>query len=434
MATVYLGLGSNQGDRQAHIEAALARLNQVPGISVQRVSKLRETAPAGPPQAPFLNGACRISCALTPHGLLSVLKAIEVEAGRDLAAPRNSPRPLDLDILLFGEEEIDAKDLVVPHPRLWEREFVTAPLSELGIAVDAMRPPALRVLSECEAFQALCTSWLHGGCVTGLVPTMGALHAGHGSLLRQARGECDRVAATIFVNPLQFGPAEDLAEYPRTLEADLELLRRDGIDAVFVPVEAQVYPQGFASRISVGSAAEGLEGLVRPTHFAGVATVVAKLLALARPTLAYFGRKDAQQLAVVRRLVRDLGFPVGIRECAIVREDDGLALSSRNAYLSREDRTAAPVLHRALCAIRELHQSGERDAEALLQRGRAILAAEPRCQLDYLELRKEGSLEVLPPGAVEQGRILVAAVFGRDGPRPTRLIDNMSLLASDEPS
>jgi len=435
MPIVYLGLGSNLGDRQANIETALARLGEVPGISVQQVSDLRETtAVGGPPQGPYLNGVCRIACALTPHGLLSVLKTIEAEAGRDHGAPRNSPRPVDLDILLFGDERIDDRDLVVPHPRLWEREFVTTPLAELGVDVGALqRRTVPQVVAESEAFAVLNTAWLRGGCVTGLVPTMGALHQGHASLLQQARRECDRVAATIFVNPKQFGPREDLAEYPRTLETDLSVLRNEGVDAVFVPNEAAVYPEGFASNISVGDEACGLEGSTRPTHFAGVATVVAKLLAVARPTFAYFGRKDAQQLAVVQRLVGDLGFPVGIRECAIVREADGLAMSSRNAYLSPEDRAAAPVLHRTLCAIRELHQSGERNMDALLERGRNMIAAQPRCRLDYLELRREGALTELGPGPVKQGRILVAATLGVDGPRPTRLIDNMSLVASDEP-
>jgi pantoate--beta-alanine ligase len=431
MPIVYLGLGSNVGDRRANIEAALGRLGKVPGIAVQQVSKLRETEPVGGPrQGPYLNGACRISCALTPHGLLSVLKAIEGEAGRDPRAPRNSPRVIDLDILLFGDEEIDTRDLVVPHPRLWEREFVATPLAELGVeAAELERPAVPRIVAGSEAFQQLNTGWLRGGCDTGLVPTMGALHQGHASLMRRARRECHRVAATIFVNPLQFAPGEDLQNYPRTLEKDLQVLREEGVDAVFVPGEDAVYPEGFASRIQVGSEALGLEAATRPTHFAGVATVVAKLLALARPTFAYFGRKDAQQLAVVRRLVKDLGFPVGIRECAIVREADGLAVSSRNVYLSTKDRDAAPVLHRALCAMRDLHKSGQRNLDALLDCGRTILAAEPRCQLDYLELRQEGNLETLPTGPVERGRILVAACF-----RKTRLIDNMSLVAGDEPA
>ncbi|MHC4077492.1 MAG: pantoate--beta-alanine ligase [Planctomycetota bacterium] len=432
---VYLGLGSNMGDRQAHIETALARLDTVPGVSVQQVTDLRETEPCGgPPQGSYLNGAARLACGLSPHALLGVLKQLEQVAGRDLLAPPNSPRPLDLDILLFGDERIDDRDLVVPHPRLWEREFVRTPLTELGVDVDAVeRWERPQLVSEPEVFAALNTAWLRGGCTTGLVPTMGALHEGHAALLRQARFECDRVAATIFVNPLQFGPSEDFGNYPRTLHADLLVLRSEGVDAVFVPTGDAVYPEGFASGISVGAEAAAMEGATRAGHFEGVVTVVAKLFALARPTFAYFGRKDAQQLAVIRRMTKDLGFPVGIRECATVRAADGLAVSSRNSYLSPADRAAAPVLHRALAAMRTLHQAGERDMEALLSCGRDVIRTEPEVCLDYLELRREGSLAELSPGPVEQGRILVAALLGKDGPRPTRLIDNMSLAPSDEP-
>lgn len=247
----------------------------------------------------------------------------------------------------------------------------------------------------------------------GVVMTMGALHDGHAALLRAARAECDHVVATIFVNPLQFGPNEDFAAYPRTFDADLAVARAHGVDAVFAPPVEEVYGEGFASRIAVGAEAEGMEGAVRPGHFSGVATVVAKLFVLARPTHAYFGEKDAQQLDVVARLVRDLGFPLTLRRCATVREPDGLARSSRNVYLDAADRAAAPVLYAALCAVRDAWRRGERDPDALARAGAEVVAREPRATLDYLVVR--------------DGRAYIAARFGRDGARRTRLIDNLRL-------
>jgi pantoate--beta-alanine ligase len=259
------------------------------------------------------------------------------------------------------------------------------------------------------------------------------LHDGHASLLHRARAECDRVVATVFVNPLQFGAGEDFSAYPRQLERDVGICGAAGADVVFAPERAAIYPEGFASHIGVGREAQGLEGEVRPGHFGGVATVVAKLLVLGRPARAYFGEKDAQQLAVIRRLVKDLGLPVDVRGCPIVREPDGLARSSRNVYLGPRDRAAAPVLFRALSASRARFRAGERDQGALRAAALAVVATEPRCQLDYLELRAEGDLSPLPPGPLGAcgARLLVAARFTTDSARPTRLIDNASLAGAD---
>ena len=300
------------------------------------------------------------------------------------------------------------------------------PLRELGVELprDVAGP---EVIAGSDEFAALNFGWLRAGRVTGLVPTMGALHRGHLSLVRRARAECDRVSVSIFVNPLQFGAGEDFAAYPRDLDSDLAALADEGVDAVFAPEPDQLYPSGFCSRVEVGAAAVGMEGSARPGHFSGVATVVGKLLGLARPHFAYFGQKDAQQLAVVRRMVADLGLCCVIRPCPIVREDDGLALSSRNAYLSAADRSASSVLYRALCRARELHAAGERDAEALRAAARAVLDAEPRCRVDYLELRAADDLLPLGDGPVERACLLVAARFGSDGPRETRLLDNIAL-------
>ncbi len=432
--TVHLGLGSNQGDRQANVRGALERLDAVPGVNVVRVSTLLESelVGEGPPQGAFLNGVAELRTTLSAQTLLELCKALEVAAGRTVPAPRNHPRPLDLDILTYGAQHIDRRELVVPHPRWHERAFVTEPLQELGVDLQALASlqPAV-VLEDPAALAARTATWLEGGCLVGLVPTMGALHAGHQSLVRRARQECDRVLLTVFVNPLQFGPNEDFAAYPRDLERDVELALAAGADAVFAPSVGQMYDAAFASHVAVGAEAEGMEGAVRPGHFGGVATVVARLLAMSRPHRAYFGEKDAQQLAVIRRMVRDLGFPLRLVGCPIVREADGLAMSSRNVYLAAEDRAASTVLHRALQSARHAFARGERDRDALLQRVHTVLASEPRAAVDYVELRREGDLAMLPAGPVHGGRVLVAAKF-RGGQRPVRLIDNLSLVPQPE--
>jgi pantoate--beta-alanine ligase len=427
--TVYLGLGSNVGDRDAQLQQALQRLRAVPGVEVVRVSKVRETAFVGdgPVQGPFKNAVAEVRTTLPARALLGVLKAIEQQAGRSPGGPRNQPRTLDLDILFYGDEVIDTRELVVPHPRWHEREFVLEPLRELGVDTKARaRAPGPVVIEPPAALSAAVATWRAGGCTIGLVPTMGSLHEGHVSLMRAARRECDRVVATIFVNPLQFGPKEDFAAYPRDLEKDLQHCARAGVDAVFAPTVAQMYEPGFCSNVDVGAEAQGMEGALRPGHFRGVATVVARLFAIALPHRAYFGEKDAQQLAVITRMTRDLGFPIQIVRCAIVREPDGLAMSSRNVFLEAGDRKASTVIYRALCHARELFARGTHDRDTLLQRAREVLASEPRAEVDYVELRREGDLQPLPGGTVDGGRLLVAARFSR-GSRPVRLLDNMSL-------
>jgi len=255
----------------------------------------------------------------------------------------------------------------------------------------------------------------------GLVPTMGALHAGHLSLVAAACGENDRVAATLFVNPKQFGPQEDLALYPRDLERDVRLLEGAGTEAVFAPSVEAMYPPGAETTVDVGSVALPLEGERRPGHFRGVATVVLKLLEIASPDRAYFGEKDAQQLAVVRRLVADLDVPVQIRSCPIVREADGLALSSRNAYLSPEERKAATVLFRALEAAGSRWRAGERHGPALREAMTETLGGEPLARTDYAAVADPATFREVD---VASGpvRLLLAVHIGR-----TRLIDNRLL-------
>ncbi len=265
-------------------------------------------------------------------------------------------------------------------------------------------------------------AWRRESCGTvGLVPTMGYLHAGHLSLLAAARRENDRVAATLFVNPTQFGPAEDFTRYPRDLARDQALLSSAGCDLLFAPSVAEMYPAGAETTIDVGSVALPLEGERRPGHFRGVATVVMKLLQIATPDRAYFGEKDAQQLAVIRRLAADLDLPVEIRGCPIVREPDGLAMSSRNSYLSPAERRAATVLVRALEAAEARWAAGERCGPALQRAMEGVLHGEPLARTDYAEAADPATFRPVEraSGAV---RLLLAVFVGG-----TRLIDNRLL-------
>jgi pantoate--beta-alanine ligase len=255
----------------------------------------------------------------------------------------------------------------------------------------------------------------------GLVPTMGYLHQGHLSLLRRARVECRHVAASVFVNPTQFGPGEDLARYPRDLARDTELLEAAGCDLLFAPAVDEVYPPGSEAAVEVGALASRLEGQRRPGHFRGVATVVLKLFGIVQPHRAYFGQKDAQQLAVIRRVVRDLNVPVEVVGCPIVRDEDGVALSSRNSYLAPEERRAAPVLFRSLRRAQQLWDSGARDPAAVRAAVLEVLAGEPRARVDYVSVADPASFEELSAPA-PTALVSMAVFLGR-----TRLIDNVTL-------
>lgn len=254
----------------------------------------------------------------------------------------------------------------------------------------------------------------------GLVPTMGALHNGHLALVRRGRAENAALAVSIFVNPAQFGDGEDLSRYPRDLERDLALLEAEGVDLVFAPPVAEIYPPGFDTWIEPGAIAARLEGAARPGHFRGVATVVAKLFNILRPDRAYFGQKDGQQAAVIRQLIRDLNLGVDLVVVPTVRDPDGLALSSRNAYLTAEQRAAAPVLYRALQRAEQLFAAGVRDAELLRQEVRQALDGEPLIDgIDYISVAAADTLAEMD---TLQGRAMVSAAVRFGG---TRLIDNV---------
>ncbi|HTE70272.1 MAG TPA: pantoate--beta-alanine ligase [Actinomycetes bacterium] len=260
-----------------------------------------------------------------------------------------------------------------------------------------------------------------GGAGVGFVPTMGALHAGHRALLARARRENRFLVASVFVNPLQFGPAEDLASYPRDPEADLAVLAAEGVDLAFLPGEEEMWPSPPEVRLRVGGLGDRLEGLVRPGHLDGVATVVAKLLHLVGPGRAYFGQKDAQQLAVVRRMAADLAFPNQIVACPTVREPNGLAISSRNTYLSPRERRMATALYRSLQAGQAVFMAGERDPAVVETATRDLLEAAPGVAPDYVALVEPAGFE--PAKQAEPGHVLAAAArVGR-----TRLIDNVIL-------
>ena len=267
---------------------------------------------------------------------------------------------------------------------------------------------------------------LRGEYVTaavGFVPTMGALHAGHLSLIEAARAQNGCTVVSIFVNPLQFGPKEDLAKYPRTFQQDCTALRAAGVDLLFAPTPDEMYPLGFAATVDAGPVAQRLDGASRPGHFTGVATVVTKLFNIVAPTRAYFGQKDAAQIAVLRQVVRDLSLPVELVVCPTVYEPDGLALSSRNRYLSPVERRQALVLSRALLAAEDIAEHGELNAAIYLEVAHAVLAQEPGLQLDYLALVDPVTLE--PLSALEYENPALLAVAGWIG--ATRLIDNTLL-------
>lgn len=255
----------------------------------------------------------------------------------------------------------------------------------------------------------------------GLVPTMGALHEGHLSLVRRARRENDRLAVSIFVNPTQFAAGGDLDRYPRPLARDLALLEAEAVDLVFTPSNQEIYPPGFQTYVTVERVSQPLEGAMRPGHFRGVATVVTKLFNIVQPDRAYFGQKDAQQVLVIRQLTRDLNLPVEIVVGETEREPDGLALSSRNSYLSTQERQSAVILYRALCAARELWKHGERGGDALRAGMRRVLAEEPRAQVDYVSAADPETLQEL---LIANDRVLLSLAV-RIG--TTRLIDNFLL-------
>lgn len=373
---------------------------------------------------------------LSPHALWGAGRAIEAQAGRRRVEDWG-PRPLDCDLLLYGETVLADAALTLPHPRLAGRGFVLEPLTEVAPgAVHPVHGCTVRELRDrwrarrdtprgmpvhCEGAGAMRAWRGQGSGTIGFVPTMGALHDGHRALMRSARAECDRVVVSIYVNPLQFGAGEDLASYPRDLAGDLALCAAEGADAVVTFHDAQMYPPGHTTRIEVGPVSAPLEGALRPGHFTGVATVVTKLLNLVQPDVAYFGQKDAQQCAVLQRLAADLNVAAAIAVLPTVREPDGLARSSRNAYLSESERAVAPAIAAALRATAERAADGTRDGAALRAGLQAALTGLTGLTLEYADVVDSATFRPCDRIGLA-GLAVVAARIGA-----ARLIDNMWL-------
>jgi pantoate--beta-alanine ligase len=279
----------------------------------------------------------------------------------------------------------------------------------------------VKIFTAVEDMRLACRAAKLGNRRLGLVPTMGALHEGHLSLVRAAKAQCGVAAVSIFVNPKQFGPNEDFSKYSRNFAHDCEIMRKENVDLLFAPSVEEMYPGPTATWVNVEGLSERLCGKSRPGHFRGVATVVSKLFNIAEPDAALFGQKDAAQLAIIRRMVRDLNFAVEIVACPIVRDPDGLALSSRNSYLDPQQRKAATALYRCLQEIQQAFDQGERQAEKLITVGKGMIQQEPLLRWDYLEIVDPDSLEEIRTVST-QSLVAVAAFVG-----PTRLIDNVLL-------
>jgi pantoate--beta-alanine ligase len=284
--------------------------------------------------------------------------------------------------------------------------------------------PQMKIIATVSETRAAVRLARQQGKKIGFVPTMGALHAGHVSLVRAAKSCCDFVVSSIFVNPTQFGPNEDFSRYPRTFEADRQKLEAEGVDLLFAPSVPEMYPAGATTFVTVEEIGGRLDGRSRPGHFRGVATVVSKLFHIVEPDIAFFGQKDAAQAAIIRRMVRDLMFPVEIVVAPIVREPDGLALSSRNAYLSPEERRQATVLSRALREVEEHFTTGERTSANLIATARQVFASQPSVRIDYIEIVDPETLESVP--TANFGTLVAVAAFVG----PTRLIDNLLLTST----
>ncbi len=421
METCYIGLGSNLGDRQKNIGEALRLINEIPGARVDKVSSFYETEAQGCPlnSQRFINSAARLQVSLTPSQLLKRFQGIEINLGRERRRLRNSSRPIDIDILFYGDKIINTPKLKIPHPRLKERSFTLNPLKEIAPRLIKSIAGETLLFSNIPRMRAFTDEAKKKGKTIGFVPTMGYLHPGHLSLIRQAKNDCDICVVSIFVNPIQFGPKEDYRGYPRDMGMDRILSRSAGADCVFSPSAGQMYPPDYQTYVNVERISSGLCGSSRPGHFQGVATVVNKLFNIVQPDIAYFGEKDYQQALVIKRMVADLNMPLKIKVMPIIREADGLAMSSRNSYLNFQERADAAVLHQSLCKAKRLMQGGERDSAKIIAKIKEDIAFKDRAKIDYIAIVNSKTLEELK--TIRGDAIIALAVwFGK-----TRLIDNI---------
>ena len=439
-SVVYIGLGSNQGDRRKNLRGAIQGMASLPGTHLIQSSSFYKTrAQGGGTQPDFLNAVVSLKTRSSPRELLKALQGIERQLGRARPGSFWGPRPVDLDILFYGARILGSSALILPHPRLHERRFVLEPLAEIAPGfrhpvlkktvqslLEEQKRRKMKVIGSVSGMRTWVNRVQRRGETLGFVPTMGALHEGHACLMRAARRENDQVVVSLFVNPTQFGPQEDFERYPRNLKGDLELCRGVGVDCIFAPSVGEMYPakqgKGLSTAwVDVNPLGDLWEGASRPGFFRGVATVVSKLFNIVQPTCAYFGQKDAQQVKIVATLIEDLKFPIRLRVLPIVREADGLALSSRNAYLSSDERRRALVVGKALQAGRRMLESGVKDRRRIVSAVETIVGETPGARLDYVGLVDASNFEEKRP-LVGKILILLAVWIGR-----TRLIDNLTV-------
>lgn len=415
MTKCYLGVGSNLGKRKENIRKAIELLKAAK-IKVKKVSTIIETdSVGGPPQGKFLNAVLEVETGLRPRPLLEALKNIEEQLGRKRTV-RFGPRTIDLDILLYDGKSIKQKDLIVPHPRMHQRYFVLRPLQEIA---PQMFKDEAKLVKTIKDLRQLVKKSREQGKTIGFVPTMGYLHEGHLSLVRESKKDCDVSIMSIFVNPIQFGPQEDYRQYPRDLKRDMLLAKSAGVDIVFYPEDKEMYTKEHLSFVNVDRMSNCLCGVTRPGHFKGVATIVAKLFNIVQPDIAYFGQKDAQQVRIIQKLTEDLNFPVKIKVMPIIREKDGLAMSSRNKYLSFQEHKDALALYEALERAREMIQHGQRSINVINSVMREIIERRKTTKIDYIGFV---DADTLSPLKEIKGKVLIAVAtwFGT-----TRLIDNL---------
>lgn len=420
MVVCYLGLGSNLGNRQKLIRLALQRIGALEKTKVIKVSRFFETEPQGFIAASpgFINAAAKIRTNLSAPRLLKELKAIESKLGRKKLKGLRS-RPIDLDILFYGNKIINRHFLKIPHPRLTERDFVLRPLKDIAPQLMKSLSVKMKVISKISSIRGFIRAEKTRGRTIGYVPTMGALHQGHLSLIRQAKRDCDICVVSIFVNPIQFGPKEDYRKYPRDLEKDSILARSAGCDCVFFPDAREMYPDNYLTYVNVEKITDCLCGRLRPGHFKGVTTVVSKLFNIVQPDIAYFGQKDYQQALVIKKTVEDLNMPLRIKVMPIIRESDGLAMSSRNAYLSAQERLDAGVLYQSLQKAKAMISRGERNSQKIIREMRKMILSKKTAKIDYAQV---ADAQTLMPASIIKDKTLIALAV-RIG--KTRLIDNI---------
>ncbi len=421
MVTCYIGIGSNLGDRENNIKKALTLLHGCLNTEVEKASAFYETQPQGCPgnAGRFLNAAAKIKTAFSPRELLRQLQSIEKQLGRIRPGKRNSSRSIDLDILFYNNQKISLPSLKIPHPRLRQRAFVLKPLKEIAPETIRSLAKETKIISTLSGMRGFIAKEKAQNMTIGFVPTMGFLHEGHLSLIRQAKKDCDTCVVSIFVNPIQFGPQEDYKKYPRDLEQDSILAKSAGASCVFYPNAKDMYPPDYLTYVNVEKITDYLCGASRPGHFKGVATVVTKLFNIIQPHIAYFGQKDYQQALVIRKMVEDLNMPITIKTMPIVRECDGLAMSSRNAYLTTQERADAVVLYQSLQKAREMVRQGQHDARIIKTAIKTAILKKKTAKIEYISVADARTLE--DREVFRQKTLIALAVWiGR-----TRLIDNI---------